>query len=178
MVEIWLPVKHYEGLYEISNLGRVKSVKRYRSGVNGKPVLVNERIVRQHKNSCGYMLVGLSKSGVQKQYLVHRLVAEMFIPNPNNYLEINHIDENKTNNCSRNIEWCSRSYNKHYNKNALKAGTKLKKAVLQYSLDGIYITEYDSVKQAIRQTGISHISECCNFKLSSSGGYIWRFKDG
>lgn len=103
---IWKPVVGYEGLYEVSNTGLVKSLNMYR---NKEP-----RILALARRTDGYLKVGLSKNNITKQFVVHRLVAEAFIPNPNNLEMVNHKDENKSNNNVDNLEWCSRSYNQLY----------------------------------------------------------------
>ena len=102
MIKEWKPVVGYEGLYEVSNMGRVKSLKRLRT---------KERIIAQFQNHRGYARVTLWKDNSQKKYSVHRLVAEAFIPNPNNLPEVNHIDGDKQNNHMDNLEWCTRSEN-------------------------------------------------------------------
>ena len=101
--EYWKSVVGYEGLYMVSNWGRVKSIKF------GK-----ERILKPVTNSSGYLLVGLYKNNIEKKYSVHRLVAEAFIPNPYNLPQVNHKDENKQNNVVSNLEWCTHEYNNTY----------------------------------------------------------------
>ena len=105
MQEIWKDIPNYENLYQISNLGRVRSLhNRYK----GKQYL------KACPNSKGYLLVSLCKNHTQRAFNIHRLVAEAFIPNPNNLPCINHIDENKLNNAVSNLEWCSYQYNNVY----------------------------------------------------------------
>ena len=101
MIEDWKDISGYEGLYVVSNNGRVKNV---RSG----------RVLRGIVNNLGYIMVGLSKSGKVKMVLVHRLVAKAFIENPDNFREVNHRDEDKANNIVDNLEWCDRKYNVNY----------------------------------------------------------------
>ena len=110
MKEIWKNIKGYEGLYQVSNLGRVKSLER-KDNLGRK---VNEKILKNRNATHGYIAVILSKDSNKKTYRVHRLVAEAFIPNPNKYLEVNHKDENKSNNRIDNLEWCDRKYNCNY----------------------------------------------------------------
>lgn len=110
MEEIWWDIPDYKGIYQISNFGRIKRLESYDS----RGFLRKERIRRQTANKDGYMVVGLYKQGKEKKFLVHQLVAQAFIPNPNNYAEINHKDENKKNNIFSNLEWCSRKYNVNY----------------------------------------------------------------
>lgn len=118
MKEIWKPVKGYEGYYEVSNLGRIKALTRTVQGKtrNGKPCprIVKEHIMHQPNCTNGYKQIALSKDSEVKMYRVHRIVAEAFLDNPKNYPEVNHIDEDKTNNCVTNLEWCSHAYNQCY----------------------------------------------------------------
>lgn len=161
--EYWKPVVGYEALYEVSNWGRVKSLKF------GK-----ERILKQGKDKkTGYLHVVLCKNNIKKTFLVHRLVAEAFIPNPNNYKEVNHKDEDKTNNSVDNLEWCDRKYNQNY-------GTiieRLSKPVLQYDLEENLIREWASAMECSRN-GYSngHVSECCRGERKTHKGFIWKYK--
>ena len=161
--EIWKDIVGYEGLYKVSNMGRVKSLKY------GK-----ERILKPQKDRSGYLVVGLWKDGKRKWYLMHRLVATIFCENPHGFKEVNHIDENKTNNYADNLEWCSRSYNINY-------GTRIQK--ISKPIIGIdrvtgLIVEFTSAHEAERQTGIaqSTICACCKGKRSSCGGFYWMYK--
>ena len=108
--ELWKSISGYEGLYEVSNIGRIKSVRRI--GYKGR--IVPERILKQNPDSYGYPIVGLHKDGKSKTRTVHRLVAEAFIPNPLHFKEVIHKDENKWNNCVDNLEWCTTQYNLTY----------------------------------------------------------------
>lgn len=111
MKEIWKPLKGYEGYYEISNLGKVKSIKRYKKN-KSKLQIVEEKILSLYTNpKNGYVYVYLCKDGKYKNVRLHRLVAENFIDNKNNYPQVNHIDGDKTNNVVSNLEWCTASYN-------------------------------------------------------------------
>lgn len=118
MSEQWKPIKGYEGFYEISNFGRVKSIKRVVTSKtkNGKPStkMLKERILSLQKSTNGYVQVGLSKEKEVRIYRVHRLVADAFIANPDNLPEVNHIDEDRTNNNADNLEWCTHEYNNNY----------------------------------------------------------------
>lgn len=108
MKEIWKDIEEYEGLYQISNLGRVKSFPR--KGTH----TTKERIIKFAKSNKGYLIAILKNNDVQKAFSVHRLVAKAFIPNPNNLPQVNHKDENKENNNVNNLEWCDNWYNSHY----------------------------------------------------------------
>lgn len=117
-IEEWKPIAGYEGLYEVSSLGRVRSVDCKRTHLmNGKSVRRTQRgkVLKQcFDGQHHYLHVGLCKDGVSRTVNVHRLVAMAFVENPHGLQEINHIDEDKTNNRSNNLEWCNHEYNNHY----------------------------------------------------------------
>ena len=162
--EYWKPIVGYEGLYMVSNWGRVKSMNYRHSG--------KERILKPVTNSSGYLLVKLCKDGKVKTFTVHRLVAEHFIPNPNNYKEVNHKDENKTNNVVSNLEWCDRKYNQNYGTRTEKCSKK----VYQYTLDGKFVKEWASTCECGRNGYTQQaISACCNGKLKKYRGFIWKY---
>lgn len=160
-METWKSVVGYEGLYEVSDLGRVRSlVKRNR----WKP-----GILKPGKNTHGYLQVLLCKDGKRKNMKVHRLVAEAFIPNPNHLDTVNHKDEVKTNNTVSNLEWMTIADNVAYSVN--KSVQMLDKST------GELLATFPSIIEAERVTGINqgNISKCCLGKRKSSGGYIWRY---
>ena len=160
MDEIWKDKKDYEGHYQVSNFGRVTSIKF------GKEILLKQKI------KGGYCSVNLSKNGIIKTYYVHRLVAEAFIPNPNNYKEVNHKDECKTNNVVTNLEWCDRKYNQNYGTRTEKCSKK----VYQYTLDGQFVKEWASTMECGRNGYIQQaISACCNGKQKDHKGFIWSY---
>ena len=174
MIEIWKDIKGYEGLYQVSNFGNVMSLNYYRSG---KP-----KLLKPGKTKNGYLLVTLYKNRKRKSYKVHRLVAEHFIPNPDNLPEINHKDENKQNNSVDNLEYCTHEDNINYgtrNERIAKANTNRKrsKKVLQFTLDGEFVKEWESTREC-KRNGFNqgNIVSCCNGKLKSAGGFIWRYK--
>ncbi len=121
--EIWRPIKGYEGLYEVSNMGRVKALKR-RKNCNRGYGLIKEHIMKPNNHgNCVYYRVPLTDNNhIKKYYLIHRLVAEAFIPNPNSFPQVNHKDSNKLNNTVENLEWCTRAYNVRY---AYEKGEKI-----------------------------------------------------
>ena len=185
MGEIWLPVVGYEGLYEVSDGGNIRSLVRYK------------KQLKPSKNTNGYLSVELFKHKASKRFLVHRLVAAAFLPNPQNFPQVNHKDENRCNNSADNLEWCSARYNMNYGAGAktrhLKIdysapifaatarenGAKVSRPVLQFSKSGEFIKRYNSGKEAHRLTGInhSHIMECCAGKrYKTVGGYIWKYE--
>ena len=174
MIEIFKDIKDYEGLYQVSNLGQILSLNYYRSG---KP-----KLLKPSKDKKGYLLVNLYKNRKRKSYKIHQLVAEHFIPNPDNLPEINHIDEDKTNNRVDNLEWKSHKDNCNHgtrNERIVKANTngKRSKPVLQFTLDGEFVREWPSIGECGRN-GFNqrNIVSCCNGKLKQYKGYIWRYK--
>ena len=171
MKEIWKDIKNYEGLYQISNLGRIKSLRTFNSFT--KTYYNREKILKGKIDTNGYVMVCLCKEN--KKYIrVHRLVAETFIPNFKNYPIINHKDENKKNNRVDNLEWCTYTYNNSY-------GTKnnnICKAIIQYDLEGNYINEYKSIMEASRKLKINHsgIVQALKRKNNKAYGYLWKYK--
>lgn len=186
MNEIWKDVPGFEGIYQVSNKGNVKSLDRY---VQCADTVRHYKgcLLKQCKKKNGYMEVRLRRSKIYKPKLVHRLVAEVFISNTEGLPQVNHKDENKRNNCVENLEWCTQAYNNLYGeghksrcKNAKNGSIKATaRAVLQYSLDGEFVAEYFSAMEAGRVTGFrqSGISECCNGKQKTAYGYIWKYKE-
>ena len=166
--EIWKNIEGYEGLYQVSNLGRVKSLRF------GK-----ERILKPGNNVQGYLHVILLKNGERKWCSIHRLVAQTFIPNPDNLSDINHKDEVKTNNSVQNLEWCSAKYNCNFGTRNQRISEKTSKPVLQFTKDGELIREWKSATDVQRNLGYdnSHISKCCNEKRKSANGFIWKYKN-
>ena len=179
IMEHWKSIAGYEELYEVSDIGRVKSLKY------GK-----EKILKPWKTHKGYIRVNLYKDGQRKMQFIHRLVAEAFIPNPNNLETINHKDEDKTNNTVINLEWMSREDNNNYGTRNKRAGEAISKANINNPMlskkvqmfdkfTGELLAIFPSTMEAERVTGIAnqHISKCCNGKLKSAGGYIWKYLD-
>ena len=185
--EIWRTAiingEHYEG-YKVSNWGRLMSLNY---GRTGKP-----KLLIPVENKYGYMVVLLYKNGKRKMYRVHRLVAETFIPNPNNLPQVNHKDEDKTNNFvgtpendykDGNLEWCTCEYNQNFGSrneriSKTKTNGKTSKKVLQFSKSGEFIREWESTRECERK-GFDHsgVMKCCKGKLKSHKGYIWRYKE-
>ena len=172
MKEIWKDVKDYEGLYQVSNKGKIKSLRRKTTFVykRGGQHTISEKYIKLFKNKYGYLKCYLYKSGKREIFQLHRIVAEAFIPNPDNLPQVNHKDENKSNNNINNLEWCTNKYNAEYSKN---------KAIIQYDKNSNKITEWRSQLKASKKTGISNkdISLCCRGKRKTAGGYIWKFKE-
>lgn len=179
--EIWKPVKGYEGLYEVSNLGRVKSLARTCKGRGNGRKPIRERILCLEVSSGGYVLVRLSMDGRTKHCLVHRLVAEAFIPNPNNLPQVNHKNENKADNRVENLEWCTEKYNMNYGEciSKIKKNQPHKRGVCQYDKDGVLLAEFQSIHDAGVLSGIrwQDISACCRGRQNTARGYIWKYKN-
>ena len=169
-MEIWKDIKGYEGLYQVSNLGRVKSL-----------YFSKEKILTAHICK-GYQRIGLSKNGKQTLYYIHVLVAETFISNPFNLPEVNHKDENKLNNAVSNLEWCNRLYNNNYGtRNKRISKTHLNHPDQSKSVQCIETgITYPSAHEAARQTGIDYSKICavCRGERNTTGGYHWKYKDG
>ena len=180
MEEIWKDIKGFEGLYQVSNLGRVKSVCR-KVNVSGKSKkIVNERILSTCVSGVGYKVVNLSKNGSVKSFSVHRLVAEAFIPNPLNLKEINHRDENRLNNVTGNLEWCDRMYNRHYGTAEERRVLQIVKPIIMCDLKTKkQIREFVSMSEAERTMGIHRqsIYMVCRGKHKQGGGYYWKYKN-
>lgn len=184
--EEWRDIEGYEGLYQVSNFGRVKSLSRYARMKGNSAREVKERILKLD-NVNGYRAVGLSINGHVHTYRVHRLVAKAFIPNPHNLPYINHKDEVRSNNKVSNLEWCTPLYNNLYGTAIERKKEKLKycnhsrsaRKVAQYSLDGKLINVFESIAEAYRKTGARHIASVCCGKANhrTAGGYIWRHVD-
>ena len=174
--EYWKPVVGYEGLYEVSNWGRVKSLKRLVKTHNkwGECyITINEKILKKRIDKYGYERVMLYKHGKSKLKQVHRLVAEVFIDNPDNLPCVNHKDENKLNNNVDNLEWCTHEYNINYGTRTERCS----KPVLQYTLDGEFVREWPSTMECGRN-GFNprHVGDCCRGERKTHKGYIWRYK--
>lgn len=178
MKEIWKDITGYEGLYQVSNYGKVKSLKRTINLKNCK-YSKKENILKTYTNR-GYIQIGLCKNGKRVTKKVHRIVAETFTANPYNNPCVNHIDGNKENNCVKNLEWCNYKENSiHYVKNFSKDRySKIKsKKVYQYDINNTFIREWKSVKEIHKELNISKSSiyMCCLNKINSAGGFIWKY---
>lgn len=159
----WKEVAGYEGLYKVSDRGKVMSLSTKR---NGKPIILKAGL--RGLNDCLYEFVVLSKNNATKKFPVHRLVAQAFIPNPENLPEVNHKDKNRLNNSVENLEWCTRQYNIEHSKN---------KKVRQIK-NGSVISVYKSIKSASKETGIGETSITNNLRgwSNSAGGYQWEYE--
>ena len=172
-IEIWKDYKDYEGLYQASNFGRMRSLDTYRKDRNGSVKFYKGRILKPVTVGNGYLKVNLYKNNKQKTYLVHRIIAETFLPNPDNLPLINHKDEQKDNNIVSNLEWCDAKYNNAYGTRTERCS----KPVLQYTLDGQFVREWESTAECGRNGfNQGNVVACCQGKLKKHKGFIWKYK--
>ena len=182
-VEEWRSVKGYEGYYEVSNRGFVRRLERIVERSDGKPYSVTMCLLNRINNADGYFTVGLTNGEVRKTHLVHRLVAEAFIPNPENLPQVNHKDEDKHNNSVSNLEWCTLIYNMNYgtrNERMAKAKTNGSTSIPVIATDENGSEKvFPSMMEASRQLNID-VSNLCNLlkgrgESKRCGGYAWRY---
>lgn len=201
-MEEWRDVVGYEGLYQVSNAGAVKSLPRV-DYANRK---LKGKVLKLRKDKNGYIISTLYKDGIRKDHSVHRLVASAFIENPDNFPQVNHKDENPGNNNVTNLEWCTNKYNSNYGtrlqriskaqkgipkpssqgernffygKRFCRGNSPSAKKVYQFSLDMMLLNEYDSVVSAAESVNVSPsaIGLCCRKERKSIAGYIWRYEN-
>ena len=173
MKEQWKDIPDYKGLYQISNLGRVKSFRQ-----SSKYGCQKEYILKPAIANNGYAQVTLYDNTKKRKFLVHRLVATAFIPNPSNFPQINHKDENRLNNSIENLEWCTAEYNNAYGTARIRATDTLSKPIEQVDIYGRVVAVYRSARIA---------SELLNYSLpairtaikkhSQTQGFYWRYSD-
>jgi hypothetical protein len=189
MKEVWKDVVGYEGLYQVSSFGQVKMLGREKRLWHGGKTYISPKLLNQNI-ICGYKKVKLRDSdGNAKMVSVHRLVAKAFIENPNNFPQVNHKDEDKTNNFvfvnkdgtvdyeKSNLEWCTAKYNTNYGTGIKRCSEAKFKRIAQISLDGNIIKEWNSMKEIVKTLGFSYsrLSQACNGITKTSNGYIWKF---
>lgn len=180
--EMWVDIKEYENLYQVSDQGRVRSLDHYihMKANSVRPecdILRKGKILNPVKDKDGYLVVNLSKDGLTKKKKIHRLVAEAFLNCDNkNILQINHKDEDKTNNVVTNLEFVTCQYNINYGTRTQRAISKLGKPVYQIK-NGTIINYFVSISEASRQTNCSdvEISKCCRNIVSSVKGFQWKY---
>ena len=172
-MEEWKSISGYEGRYQVSNLGNIRS-------------LISNKILKPRVDKDGYLKVILySEDKSRREYRLHRLVAETFIPNPNDLPQVNHIDENKTNNSVSNLEWCTSKQNaNHGTRNdrivpyLIDNGVKSAKAVQQYNKNGTFIKTWDSLRSVERELKIPHNNIIAAIRRNgSAGGFVWKLVD-
>lgn len=196
-MEIWRDIKGYEGLYQISNEGRVKSLPReWKCARNESGNRHHNEIIMSPQLRLNYYRVRLVKDGVGKNKSIHRLVAEAFIDNPDNKPVIDHINGNSIDNRVENLRWCTQEENngfelhrknigkaqlgrKHSEETIEKVRKKLYKPINQYDLNGNLIATYSSAKEAAITTNSNYVSicQCCTGRNKTANGYIWKYKD-
>ena len=183
-IEEWRPVVGYEGLYEVSDWGNVRSLDRYVRAKCGAVRIAPSKIVKQYLDKDGYCRIGLTKDGKQRVMGVHRLVAEAFLPNFENLPIIDHINGVRNDNMVDNLRWFSVLLNnsteqakKKKSQSAYKR-TDNKKIIHQYTLDGEFVAEFESTRDIERTCGYERaaISRCALGKQHSSYGYVWKYK--
>lgn len=200
IVEEWHDIIGYEGYYKVNNLGIIKSIARFDRNNH----FHSEKILKQRIDKYGYFVINLCKDGMEKTYKVHRIVAQAFIPNPNNLPEINHKNEIKSCNYVDNLEWCSTKYNANYGTRPQRISAKRKgrpnlhcrgdknyfygkhfrrglspsaKQVKQYMPDGQIVAVYDCTLSAAEAVGVhrSAIAMACRGERKLIKGYIWKY---
>lgn len=169
-MEIWKDVIGYEGRYQVSSEGRIRSLP-----TKSRTKYFSGDIIKQFQDKAGYMAVGLSR----KIFKVHRIVATAFIENPNNYPCVNHKDENKTNNKIENLEWCTHRYNSNYGTRNKRISQNSGRMIVQYDLNGNEVKRWKSIADAARYYGVERttICGCCANRQHTSCGYIWKYAD-
>ena len=162
----WRTVIEYDK-YEVNQFGEIRHKKR-------------KQILKPRPNHGGYEYVSFRINGENKNFAIHRIVANAFIPNPNGYMEVNHKDYNKSNNCVDNLEWVTSSSNKNHAYKKIENHITRGKKVEQYTKAGEYVKTYDTVSDAAKAMGccVSAISNCCLGRAKTSMGFQWRFSEG
>lgn len=166
-IEVWKDIPKFEGLYQASNLGKIKSLPKL---VNNrfKDISKAERILKPSKAKNGYLRVVLVKNGAKKYMSVHRLIAITFLPNNFGLEQVNHKNKNKEDNRVENLEWCTSKYNTRYS---------VAKKIEQYDLDGKYIKTWNCIRDVENELSIknNNLNHCLKNKNKTAGGYIWRY---
>lgn len=190
MEEIWKDIPGYEGLYQVSNYGKIKSLGR-KTKIPYSERIEKEKILKLSKGKDGYLYFDLCKNSKIKRKAVHIIEAEVFL-NKNNFkykknedisnidyneLQVNHIDENKTNNYIDNLEWCTRKYNCSYGTRNERVNEKRMRPIIQYDLDNNYIKSFSNISEGAKSINRSpgSIYKCLIGKTKQSGGYKWSF---
>lgn len=183
--EIWRDISGYEGLYQVSNLGRIKRLPRVVIRSDGRRRTFCESISKGHLHNTGYYVINLTKNVISKRKLVHRLVAEAFLPNPNHYPVIHHIDANKTNERADNLMWCSYSFNIKHSyefeghrpsmKGVFGKDNPHSVPIVQISLQGEVLAHFVNIMEAARKLNVNHtnITACIKKRKKTAYGYLW-----
>lgn len=166
MKEVWKDIKGYEGLYQVSNLGRVKRV-------------TTGRILKGGKDTNGYMMVLLCNNNIKSNKAIHRLVAQAFIPNPENKPQVNHIDENKTNNMVSNLEWMTAKENNNHGTHNGRISKSNSIPIIATNIKTGELEEFYGSRECARQLGLHNqsISAVLKGRLKQTGGYTFKYKE-
>lgn len=169
-MEQWKNIDGYDGIYQVSSEGRVRSFQ-----YNKWKVLSCHTVGKTN-----HLKIGLYKDKKRKHCYVHKLVANAFLPNPNNYTEVNHKDENPLNNNVENLEWCTHLYNMAYGtcqERSRRTHLERTPSILMYDKKGVLKATFKSVVEAEKETKIPHsnIIACCKSRLKTAGGYVWKY---
>lgn len=192
--EVWKSIAGYEGLYDVSNMGRIRSVDRVRRSASDGSELghLKGKVMKPFYSNKGYLLIELFKDGIGKTFSVHRLVALAFVPNPDGKPCVNHLDETHDNNCADNLEWCTQKENMNYGTAPQRISKKMKerwergemkkrpkRQVAKYSLDGKLLEVYPSYLEATRACGSTSdgttIINCIRGRNNTAYGYKWGY---
>ena len=179
-MEEWRDIAGYEGLYQVSNLGRIRSLDRYVPHKTFGTKFCKGVVMATHQTNAGYLAVNLSKENKYTTIDVHRIVAQSFINNPDELPEVNHKDENKHNNAADNLEWCDNYYNAIYGTKLERQREKMSRQIIQYDRSGNPLKEYESATQAEKEISgkfTGAISKCINGRSKTAYGYIWKYKE-
>jgi hypothetical protein len=168
--EVWKPIAGYEGLYEVSNFGRVRNASKAHCARGG--------ILKPLADATGYCRINVYKGGKMAHKLVHRVVAEAFVENPQSKTEVNHKDGNKANNAATNLEWVTPKENiKHSIYSGLRSN---RKPVDMYTTSGEFLKTFESLAEAAKHTGakVHNISRCCTGRkgYKTACGYVWKYR--
>ena len=180
-MEEWKDIKGYEGLYQVSNFGRIKSLPRKKFTPTGWPYFTKEKILKTSIDLNGYQGIELFKNGKGKRYLIHRLVAMAFVEGYKKGLQVNHKDEDKSNNFYTNLEWCSRQYNCNYGSRNNKIKNGNSKVIICITTGEIFNSLSDAAKY-YGISSISNITSCCKGRQKSTGKHpvtgeklVWKY---
>ena len=175
MTEIWLPIENYENLYEVSNLGRVRRLESFVNGKAGSKRKVSGKILKPMAQQNGYLFVTLCKNGIGRSFTLHRLVSTAFLPKSDKKFQVNHLDEDKTNNTVENLEWCTAKENVNYGTRTKRASEKLQKPVLCVELNQIFPSLTEAARQLCLSVG--NISGVLTGYSKTAGGYHWEYAE-